>query len=316
MPRLSTPQMMDYVMLGHLVVDSRSPDYLEMVRSTDRVARVRRPSTVKLREIEDGLVDYLNEQWADTSQVATDEVIRAIVNGRGDLSADEIQQAMDYLSAELGPRFGTQTAASVRVALSAAYDVGRKHLIKKPVFNLVDSQAKAFLAEHHSTFWIGDHYGNAVGPRIADTVRQTVIEQGLGRTEAGNALAEIFTKDLGPKSESYWRLVAANATTKARNYGTTESLVQGDFEDLEVVAMMDERTSLVCRTLNGMVFKTEWAVAQRNKVMAAKTAEEAKFASRWLTPKDVIGRTAHDLYLSGVCLPPYHGNCRTLIVAK
>lgn len=312
-PDMSALQMFDYVFLGHDLVNGRD---LQAMQDTERKKKGSKSSrSRKMREIENELKDYLSGKWKEEGTTSLEEVLESIVSGEGELTQAEITEALGIIENRMGQKFGASTGSAVSKILGGAYNFGRSTFVSKPIFTLVDVKAKAFLTDHN-TFWIGEHYGANVGPKIAQTVRETVIEQGLGRADAANALKEIFTDALGEKSDSYWQVVAANATTKARNFGAVESFVQGGFEEIEILAMLDERTSDICRYMNGKVFKTEWAVSQRDKMMAATSPDLAKLASRWVKYSEIVGRTPEQLYQNGICLPPYHARCRTTVVVR
>jgi SPP1 gp7 family putative phage head morphogenesis protein len=309
-------QMFDFLFLGHETVNGRDPETLQRLFGVERARKgSKSPRSRKMKAIEEELKDYLDDSWNRNGQETLGDVLESIASGEGDLTQAEITEALDFIQSQMGAKFGAATGTAVAKILGGAYNFGRETFVSKPVFNLVDAKAKAFLADH-DTFWIGEHYGDSVGPKIAQTVREMVIEQGLGRSEAAKALAEVFKDEFSGKSKNYWEVVAANATTRARNFGAVESFVQGKFDEIEIVAMMDEKTSPVCRYMNGKIFKTEWAVSQRDKMMAAKTPADVKLASRWVTYAEVVGRTPEQLYANGICLPPYHGRCRTITVVR
>ncbi len=308
-------QMFDFLFLGHPLVNGRDPQAMQLLEANRRKGGSTSPRSRKMHAFEMELKQYLQEAYEENGLLAMDDVLATIVNGDGDLTQAEILEALNAIEQQMGVRFGASTGTKIAKILGGAYNLGRQTFVSKPVFNLIDVKAKAFLTDHN-TFWIGKHYGESVGPRIAKSVRETVIEQGLGRAEAAKVLAETFGDEFSGKSDSYWGVVAANATTKARNFGAVESFVQGGFEEIEILAMMDERTTDICRYMNGKVFKTEWAVGQRDKMMAASTPDLAKLASRWVTYAEIVGRTPEQLYQNGICLPPYHARCRTTVVVR
>ena len=290
---------------------------IERTRYPRRDARAAR-----LAEIEEELFRLLRRAWAKGGEDAIGQAVRALRVGAGKLTPAEVDELLAAMSAMLGPEgFGAAVATSVRGAVVEAYDLGRRSFVAKPAFSLVDMRARDWLARNNN-YWIGEHYGSHVGPVIAETVKTEIVEAGLGRRAAGERLREIMEPQFGKRAEGYWRGVAASARTRARNFGAVESFVEGGFAELEVVAMMDERTSEICRAMNGKVFRVEWAAQQRDRMLAAKTPEEARDVAPWpQVDKETAGQIAKEdprdiARARGILLPPYHFNCRTIVVVR
>lgn len=310
-------RLFDRVMGAAIITDA---EYREVLRRKKPKGSAAVRAKI-IREIEEELRRQLAGEWETTTDEVLDEALRAIEAGSGALTDDEVRQLLDKAATAMGPRgFVPRIVDEVRTSLSEAYNFGRVTFAPTPKFNLVDVAAKDFLTQN-TTYWIGEHYGAEVGPRIAESVRTTIIEQGLGRREAGNALKEIFESEVGPRSDAYWQGTAASAATRSRNMGHVESFVEGGFAEVEFVAVMDERTSDICRTMNGKVFRVEWVVQQRDALLAAATPEEARAVAPWpKTDKDSMdllrSLTPAQLAASGILSPPVHFNCRSVLVVR
>lgn len=293
--------------------------YREILRK--KVKGSTHPRAKAILAIEDDLSAKLRTIWSASSSDVLDTILSTLAAGKTDLTGFEVQEILQAVADAMGPGgFAPQVADAVRAATTEAYNFGRVTFMPKPSYNLVDTAAKDFLAQNQS-YWIGEHYGAEVGPRLAESVQQTIVEQGLGREEAGNALKEIFGDEFGAKSDAYWEGTAANAATRSRNMGHVESFVEGGFTELEFVAVMDEATSEICRHLNGKIFKVAWAVDQRNAMLAAKTPEDVKAIAPWpKTDKSSMellrALTPAQLAASGVMTPPLHFNCRSVLVVR
>lgn len=312
-------QLFDRMMGAAIITDE---EYHEVLRRK----KVRRkgsqsPRAKRILEIEEELKRQLAGEWEGTADEVLDEILTALGTSSGVLTAAEVDQILASVAKAMGPEvFAPRVADEIRAAMTEAYNFGRITFAPTPKYNLVDVAAKDFLT-HNQTYWIGEHYGAEVGPRIAETVQQTIIEAGLGRQEAGNALKEIFDGEFGPKSDAYWQGTAASAATRSRNMGHVESFVEGGFAEVEFVAVMDERTSDICRTMNGKVFRVEWVVQQRDALLAATTPEEARAVAPWpKTDKDSMellrSLTPAQLAASGILTPPVHFNCRSVLVVR
>jgi hypothetical protein len=233
------------------------------------------------------------------------------------LTEAEVLDTLAAVASRMSDPFAASVIEDVRDVVEQSYDLGRRAFTKTPTFGLVDERARDALTEHQ-TYWIGEHYGDQVGPRIAETVQTEVIEAGLGRAEAGERLREIFEPEFGERSEDYWRGVAANAVTKSRNLGAIESMEEAGFDELVPVNPRDEATSDICLYLTSgrIVFKVARAVEQRDAIIAAKTPTAAKAASPWLPFSEIDGKSADELMSMGVLTCPYHFHCRTILVVR
>lgn len=123
-----------------------------------------------------------------------------------------------------------------------------------------------------------------------------------------------------PKVTDYYDLVVRNAVNRSRNYGRTFSFQRKGIAEMEVVAILDERTSKICREMNGRRIKTETAVQYVQETMATPL-DELTEKYKWPRSSDVAtwkGMSTDDIMKKLGCkLPPYHGRCRTTtIMAK
>lgn len=115
------------------------------------------------------------------------------------------------------------------------------------------------------------------------------------------------------KSVPYWKNVASQASSKAYHYGMTRAGLQKGYRGYRLKAVLDERTSAVCQSLNGKTFWLDTAVAHAERV-ALMDPEDSYKADPWVTPDMLEGKTDGQLAKAGVLLPPFHfGGCRTTI---
>ena len=203
--------------------------------------------------------------------------------------------------------------------LSIAYGIGRNgvasDLGKSVSFNLVDGQAKEWLVDHN-LYWVGTAYSREFSQKIADTVREATVEQGLSYQEAARALRDKLTVELvGERPLRYWEVVASAAAVRSRAFGSVESMVQAGVTHVEILNVLDESTCDACNYLDGKTFAVQHAVSQRDRMMEARTPEEAKDISPWLPTDKIVGVPVDELAAMGVVLPQYHGRCRCTVNA-
>jgi len=205
--------------------------------------------------------------------------------------------------------------------LGAAYRLGLDE-VAKPLgwdvdFSLPDTDALAGIHDS-GLFWVGEFYGSHFD---SDTLRRSVneimIEQGLGRVAAGKELKRLFGEHVD-KSDAYWRGLAATTATRARSFGALTSLVETGAVSYEYINPDDERTSEVCRTLNGQIFTVSGSVALRERFLGAKKPEDVKKIAPWPRVKDLKKadgslKLSAELQAQGIAWPPLHFHCRSSI---
>lgn len=275
-------------------------------------------SEASIVKVETALEKLLLGSWSAQAQQAIKEAAKVVESFSGPLTQDEVQLILAAVAKAMGPGFASLTKEDATRLVGAAYLLGRKVTAQavglKPKLAVVDEAARSILTEH-TVFWIGQHYDAALGGEIAGIVRELALERGLGRVEVGRKLKEALG-GVFPRSDAYWRGLAATTVTRARAMGAVQSLVEAEVEEYEIMAMLDERTCEFCAHLNGKTFRTEHAVALRDALLDANTPEDVKQIHPWRTLKEIEDWDEEKLARGGLSLPPYHFNCRCTYVAK
>lgn len=126
------------------------------------------------------------------------------------------------------------------------------------------------------------------------------------------------------------KLIVQNGVQRIRNYAHINSLRQARIKVATIVAILDQRTSHICRTLDGKKIRigvaaetvdrlTElepgdyaqemFQTAEAKAMRVANSDPEA--AEKYFESKVTDGYVNDDIIESGLGLPPYHPNCRT-----
>ena len=275
-------------------------------------------SEASIVKVEAALEKLLLGSWSAQAQQAIKEAAKVVESFSGPLTQNEVQLILAAVAKAMGPDFASLTKEDATRLVGTAYLLGRKVTAQavglKPKLAVVDEAARSILTEH-TVFWIGQHYDAALGGEIAGIVRELALESGLGRVEVGRKLKEALG-GVFPKSDAYWRGLAATTVTRARAMGAVQSLVEAEVEEYEIMAMLDERTCELCAHLNGKTFRTEHAVALRDALLDANTPEDVKQIHPWRTLKEIEDWDEEKLARGGLSTPPYHFNCRCTYVAK
>jgi SPP1 gp7 family putative phage head morphogenesis protein len=298
--------------------------------------------------------DYLLGKWRNRAKEAAARA-GAVVSGGGNLAtayaavdkvmgkwASEVEsrakkdlENVYYLARKAGWKKGTgKTKASLQYIvpnLTESLEAGDESVAKArkvaevlPSFDLGDEKAVADL-QADQMLWIGRHYG----ANLRDAVRQAVepgMIKGIGHDKAGvvvrDAVAGTLGKVVVPEGFSgsdakYFEGIAANVSTNARVRGQIRSFSDIGITKYEIVNPMDERTTPICRTMNGKVFEVKQANDQIARTSAAKTPADVKSAHPWLGAEKVSAIFSKGgtkgLAKAGLALPPYHFRCRSTV---
>ena len=219
------------------------------------------------------------------------------------------------LAKELAPSLNQFVASEYRGGLLAS----QAKLKAGAQFTLVDKQAVGHMT-NNNLYWIKEGATRTIEPGIAK-VAQDALAQGYGRKDA----ADILRAALGDKyrvAASRWNVVSSAALNRARNFARIRHMTTYEVTTVVFSAVMDERTTEVCASLDGKTWSLSSAVESVERVEGATTPEQAIDAQPWLSVDKSGQWQAHystgnqpinpaDLEAMGAFVPPLHGNCRS-----
>lgn len=174
-------------------------------------------------------------------------------------------------------------------------------------FNLTDIDAINAIGKHN-IFWVGESFkelGDEINNLVEEFYRENLTRQ---------QLAERLKERLGIKIrdlERYYEGLADHIATKTKELGRISGYQRAGIKYVKVKAILDDRTSQICRHMHGRIISVERLVEQRERILSAKSKDELMSAQKWIT--SFTGKTK-DLP-DGVAGPPYHYRCRTTTVA-
>jgi SPP1 gp7 family putative phage head morphogenesis protein len=300
----------------------------------------------ELREADGLIAEVVNdlrlqkgpEEDVERFQRLYEKALRAVLEGRiGSIESLDFERELRIVLAEaeriLGPELAAELEPATRRYLERAFKAGQavrgvgravQTLFDKPRQEAVDWLVR------HDLFWIGKVFPEQVRDSFRDTIASG-IEEGLGRKAIGKRLRELMvgTEEVPGKAELYNR-VAAASVNRASNWGGMFSLEEAGVEEYEFRAVMDQRTSRICRELNGRVFSVPRVM---NVVRQALDGPPSAIES--IAPWPTFDAERNDFFIQtgdrrsylggqseewladhGVALPPLHGNCRSVIVLR
>ena len=262
------------------------------------------------------LANLLLRNWDRSTREAIKAAIRMLKSGEGKIKKAEIDRMLRDLARRLGVNFAAKMDERLFTFIVEVYTHSQREILGvQPVFNLTDNRAIQWLQENH-VYWIGRYYDTQLADKIRQLARQ-ILDEGMDREAAGKHIQVNFREQF-KKSTAYWEGLANHVTTRAREFGRTEAYVKAGIKYLKFVAVMDQRTSRICRALHGKVFPVAWAVRTRDKLIAARKPDDVKKIAPWISDEEVErkieGKPVKKLPRH-VAMPPLHFNCRSRTVA-
>jgi SPP1 gp7 family putative phage head morphogenesis protein len=214
-------------------------------------------------------------------------------------------------------------------------------------FSAMDRRVIQHIVDSAANF-IRDESGHRVDT-FGERARQVVADglaSGLGRADLAAALEKVARDALIQRSPFYWETAAASFVGRGRSYAQMSSYAEAGIERYQIVAVLDEVTTPVCRWLNGKTFSVRSALDRFAEVEATDDPEAVKRLTPWVRERVADGRRRlyvehatgrHELAIIenaatgrrddagsfralrrddqladlGVGFPPYHGLCRT-----
>lgn len=199
-------------------------------------------------------------------------------------------------------------------------------LLTSDLFSVEDQKAIKFLAKPNTLF-IRDNFKNNVTKLATSIVSNELEDLGGARKFTGKVLAERLDNLM--ESRRYWNVFAAAALNNARTLSNLRSFEEAGVIEYEIVAMMDEKTTNICRGLNQRRFKVSDGSSTFNQIIEAESPDDFKDASPWINQNksgqyfkqggekielDTSKASNKFLISHGLVFPPFHGNCRTTII--
>ena len=258
-------------------------------------------------QIERKLTSELIKNWRETYEKSLSDLFRKLPT---EISSEAIEIITQRLSEALGQSFGGSHAVrdELRKYITKAYQSGKSEFVMKPDLSLPDIRAIDVLTKHNC-YWLGEHYGKHIGPKIAE-LTQEALREGLGREELARELRESLGGKVG--GYKYWDVVSSAALVRSRSLGCISGMVEAGITEYEILAMGDERMCPICGEMNGKIF----SVSETRKVIDATLGisdpDKFKEAMPWHS-EPPVGVSKDKLMADGMSIPPFHGRCRCVL---
>lgn len=182
-----------------------------------------------------------------------------------------------------------------------------KNIAVNIVFDEID--IRAINAMRNNFYWVGKEFNKGFSDRLKDII-ESAFRGEVARIELAERLKEEFASEL-KQSVRYFEGVSDHIISQNQNISTVNQARKYGVKYYKVVAVMDSRTSAICRSMNGRLIPAEHIERQCDNIMNAKDMASKKAAATW-AKAPYNGRS--DKMDSNFGMPPYHFRCRTEIV--
>lgn len=244
-----------------------------------------------------------------------------LIGAEGIPSEGELARIHEKAESYLGVGLAEAARQPVISAQSAAYRIGKRAVGTDFSFTRKDIYALDIL-RGEMLFWVGKSYDRQFSGWMQDRVRE-YFNEGLSRVQLTERIADQM-KVIDPNVKDYIALLADHNTTRVAEMGHVSGYEDAGIEYAEIVAVMDDRTSPICRHLNGRVIPVSAMSAQRDQLLAAsksRSIEAVKKAQPMMSATSGIGLDVLNtvktgqIIEQGIGFPPYHFRCRTTTAA-
>ena len=182
-----------------------------------------------------------------------------------------------------------------------------KNIAVNVVFDEID--IRAINAMRNNFYWVGNEFNKGFSDRLKDII-ESAFRGEVARSELAQRLKDEFASELN-QSVRYFEGVSDHIISQNQNISTVNQARKYGVKYYKVVAVMDSRTSAICRSMNGRLIPAEHIERQCDNIMNAKDMASKKAAATW-AKAPYNGRS--DKMDSNFGMPPYHFRCRTEIV--
>ena len=220
----------------------------------------------------------------------------------------------------LGQKLESLAEAPFLQASMEAYTDGKRKVCKpfKIDYSLDDADLGALNTLDEFNGWYIKNKMSKETSEIINRELGDLLERGGTKAEFAKTL-ETALEDHVTASKTYWEILADHSLTKIQNMGHVSGYETAGVQYVKIVAVIDSKTTPVCRAMNNKVFKVADFRKQYDKIIHAAEKHDLKAykaAQPMISSKAMKGEISdEDIKRLGIKLPPYHFRCRTTHVA-
>ena len=260
--------------------------------------------------------------WDESVKSAAREAIKELVKLDDDQRADEkFLKDLEYnIKQRLSVDFANKLDSKVKVFAEISYKIAAQEDQFKNVkisFGPADSK-NIDLIKQQQVFWLKEHYGGSTSEKL-----QAILQTSIGENWNTIKLAEKLKGNFGEmvkQSDVYFQGLAEHTGLRVREFGRLNNYKRLGVTHYKIIAVIDERTSEICRYLNGKIFPVTPALQKMDAMFEVhddETVNETKDRLKRLAPfvkdKDIPALSSGEMELESL-FPPFHWRCRSRTV--
>ena len=293
---------------------------------------VKAKSRLAIDNLIEELKGVLTKTWDEKSREAIIRVVGILQSiDRATLAPEELELIENGLSRILGTSYAEAVRKPVVEIQEAAYLMGAREATWGTgvsfAWMLPDRKSLEVLNED-TLFWVGSHYGD----NIQSSIRESLQKYFTGRYQRREVMWDLklalqeqlaIPAKFKGTTDQYWDLLADHTCTKIREIGRVSGYEQAGIEIVKIKAVLDERTTQICRRMHGRIISVKTLRKQVDKYLdTCRTKDKEKIKKAWpwwddskaekLSMKDI----QRNIKKGKIGLPPYHARCRTITVAE
>ncbi len=268
---------------------------------------------------EEDMLELIYSGWIVATRTGLKAALEYVHAVSSAMTQDDLQAIIEILRSESGRKMANGMTDGLLELFGKSYLNGKASGLSAQLldvsFTLTDDTAINWLL-NHNTYWIGSYFDKNLSGAIAETVGEG-MQLGLGRDEIGKLLKDFFREYPGVpiKPDSYWSGLAGTAMNRSRVFGEVSGFREVGIQELQIIAMGDERTCPICEQLDRKIIPVYRAANQVQRMIAAENPEDVKAIAPWLTANELADLNHDQMMNRGIILPPFHSNCRCDVVA-
>jgi len=228
---------------------------------------------------------------------------------------NHLNHIQNIFQSEIGMDFPDIVNADVFTLNQQIYKFGIGEIGKstglKLAFDVADAEASAILG-NHNLFWVQDYYT----AQLQDDIDKILKPYFTSDKTIQEVMSDIQSKfsTVTNKGIDYFEGLAEHTTNRVRELGKITGYEKAGIIKYEIRAVMDDRTSDICLTMNGQIFEVSSGIDFRDTILGLDDPSSIKDVAPWRTASEISNLSTAELP-PGMELPPYHWRCRTTTVA-
>lgn len=283
-------------------------------------------------DFEKGLSRLMLKEYDSVAEKAVTAAMKAYKGNNSEAQVKAMEKALDRSFSKFGDTISKELGSMIQVFYEkqATDFINEFDLVVQKAsrpspgievdFTLQDADAIA-ATERITVQSAGRYFPDQLSAKTSTVIRDVILERGLSGKEASKVLEQEIRGALGidfdeavpshfrSNPAAYFDIVANNASVQATNVGRMLAMADAGIEKYRVQAILDRRTSAICRSLDGKEFSVSNGMKAVEGFIGVQSLEDLENIMGF-SKDDSIPKWAGE----GIGFPPYHHSCRTTVV--